>query len=162
MLSPGTKLLCYLNPFNPERLVICKEDGSFIGSLHLQTRAGWLDQDAILEQLKERAEMKADLDATVRPHLEGLMADRAEMKRTNDRLAAGKPVLPEDIAAARAESARDGVRTRKVNEIAAALGSDALSPSKLLPDEDADDMQDDCTPVSQAFSTSQFLTPNDD
>lgn len=162
VLSPGTKLLCYLNPFNPERLVICKEDGAFLGTLQLQTRAGWSDQAAILEQLKERAELKADLDTTVRPHLEGLMADRAEMKRNNERLATGKPVLPEEIAAARAESARDGVRTRKINEIGAAMGADALSPSNLLPDEDADDMQDDCTPASQPFSAAQFLNPTDD
>lgn len=162
VLSPGTKLLCYLNPFNPERLVICKEDGAFLGTLQLQTRAGWSDQDAILEQLKERAELKADLDATVRPHLEGLMADRAEMKRNNERLADGKPMLPEEIADARAESARDGVRTRKINEIAAAMGSDALSPSNLLPDEDAEDMQDDCTPVSSPFSAAQFLNPTED
>jgi hypothetical protein len=162
VLKPGTKLLCYLNPYAPERLVICKEDGSFLGTLYHRTRANWLDQTAIVEQLKERAEMKADLDTGVRPHLEGLIADRAEMKRTNERLADGKPVTAEEIAAARAESARDGVRTRKVNEIAAAMGSDALSPSNLLPDEDEDDLQDDCTPVSQAFSTSQFLTPNDD
>lgn len=162
VLSPGTKLLCYLNPFNPERLVICKEDGAFLGTLQLQTRAGWSDQDAILEQLKERAELKADLDTTVRPQLEGLMADRAEMKRNNERLAAGKPVLPEEIAAARAESARDGVRTRKINEIAAAMGSDALNPSNLLSDEDAEDMQDDCTPVSSPFSASQFLNPTHD
>jgi hypothetical protein len=162
VLKPGTKLLCYLNPFAPERLVICREDGAFMGTLLERTRAGFMDQDAILEQLKERAEMKADLDTGVRSHLEGLMADRAEMKRGNDRLANGQPVLPEEIAAARAESARDGVRTRKVNEIAAAMGADALNPSNLLPDIDADDMQDDCTPVSSHFSASQFLNPSDD
>ena len=117
MLSPGTKVLCYLNPFNAERLVICQEDGAFLGTLHQQTRAGWLDQEAILEQLKERAEIKADLDATVRPHLEGLIADRAEMKRTNARLAEGKPVLPEEIAAARVAAAEQGQRTAAANRL---------------------------------------------
>ena len=76
VLKPGTKLLCYLNPFAPERLVICREDGAFLGTLHLMTRAGFMDHEAILDQLKERAELKADLDCDVRPHLEGLM-DRA-------------------------------------------------------------------------------------
>ncbi len=162
ILKPGTKLLCYLNPYSPERLVICKEDGAFLGTLHQQTRAGWLDQGAILEQLKERAELKADMDTAVRPHLEGLMANRAEMKRNNDRLKDGKPVLPDEIAAARAESARGGVRTRKLNEIATAMGADALNSSNLLPDDDAEDMQDDCTPVSQLFSAAQFLNSTDD
>ncbi|NQX01364.1 hypothetical protein HQ447_11960, partial [bacterium] len=159
---PGTKLLCYLNPYAPDRLVICGEDGAFIGTLQEKSRADWLDQDAILEQLKERAELKADLDTGVRPHLEGLMSDRAEMKRNNQRLADGKPVLPEELAAARAESARGGVRTRKINEIAAAMGTAALDPSNLLPDDDAEDMQSDCTPISRTFSSAQFLNPTHD
>lgn len=162
VLSPGTKLLCYLNPFNPERLVICKEDGAFLGTLYQQSRAGWGDQDAILDQLKERAELKADLDTGVRPHLEGLMSDRAEMKRTNARLAEGKPVLPEELAEARSASAREGVRTRKINQIAAAMGTDALEPSNLLNRDDADDVQEPCTPASQMFSAAQFLNPTDD
>jgi len=123
------------------------------------TRAGFMDQGAILDQLKERSEMKADMDTAVRPHLEGVMRNRAEMKRVNERLANGKPVLPEEITEARAESARDGVRTRKINEIAAAMGTDALSPSNLLDQDDAEDMQDYCTPPSQPFSASQFLNP---
>ncbi len=117
VLSPGTKLLCYLNPYSPERLVICKEDGSYIGTLNQKTRAGWLDQDAILDQLKQRAEMKADMDTAVRPHLEGLMADRAEMKRHNQRLKDSKPVTPEEIAEARAEAGRKAARTAAANRL---------------------------------------------
>jgi hypothetical protein len=117
VLSPGTKLLCYLNPYAPERLVICKEDGAFLGTLNQQTRAGWLDQDAILDQLKQRAEMKADMDTAVRPHLEGLMADRAEMKANNQRLADGKPVTAEEIAEARAEAGRQAARTAAANRL---------------------------------------------
>ncbi len=163
VLKPGLKVLCYLNPFNPERLVICQEDGSYLGTLNQMTRAGFMDQAAILDQLKERAEMKADMDTAVRPHLEGVMRERAEMKRVNERLANGKPVLPEEVAAARAESARQGVRTRKIHEIADAMGSDALAPSNLLPPDDADDVQDLCTATAHPFSASQFLNqPTDD
>jgi len=117
VLKPGTKLLCYLNPYNASRLVICKEDGAFLGTLRETSRAGWLDQDAIVEQLKARAEMKADLDTAVRPHLEGLMADRAEMKRVNARLADGKAVLPEEIAEARSEAGQKGARTAAANRL---------------------------------------------
>ncbi len=162
VIQPGTKLLAYLNPFAPERLVICKENGAYVGTLDEMTRAGFMDTEAILEQVKGVSALKADLDTGVRPHLAGIMADRAAMKRNNERLADGKPTTKEEIAAARAASARDGVRTRKINEIAAAMGSDALSPSNLLPDEDADDMQDDCTPVSRPFSAAQFLNPTED
>lgn len=158
VLKPGTKLLCFLNPFNTSRLVICQEDGAFLGTLHEVPRAGWLDQDAILDQLKARAEMTADLDTSVRPHLAGLMAERAEMKRVNGRLANGQPVLPEEVAKARAESAREGVRTRKINQIAEAMGSDALDPSSLLNQDDAEDLQESCTATPQPFSAAQFLT----
>lgn len=103
--------------------------------------------------------MKADMDTAVRPHLEGLMADRAEMKRHNQRLADGKAVLADEIAEARAESARNGVRTRKVNEISQALGSEALTASNLLNHDDAEDLQESCTPSANPFSASQLLTP---
>jgi hypothetical protein len=162
VLNPGMNLLCYLNPFAPARLVVCREDGAFIGTLHQMTRAGFTDQDAILDQLKTRAAMKADMDTAVRPHLAGLIEDRKEMKRVNDRLANGKPVLPDEIAAARAESARNGVRTRKVNEISEAMGSAALDPANLLPEDDADDVQEPCTAAAQPFSASQFLNHETD
>lgn len=157
VLAPGTKLLCYLNPFACERLVICREDGAFLGTLLQQTRAGFMDTPAIIGQLKERAQLKADLDTGVRPHHEGLMAERAEMKRVNGRLADGLPVLPEEVAAARAESAREGVRTRKANEITKALGSDALNAALLL--DDAEDPQAPCMAAAGAFSAAQLLTP---
>lgn len=159
VLKPGLKVLCFLNPFNTERLVICQEDGSYLGTLNQMTRAGFMDQGAILDQLKERAEMKADMDTAVRPHLEGVMRSRTDMKRVNERLATGKPVHPEDVAEARAESARDGVRTRKINELVAAMGTDELNPSNLLNQDDAEDLQEPCTPPAQHFSASQFLNP---
>lgn len=159
VLKPGMKILCYLNPFAPERLVICREDGAFLGTLRQQTRAAFTDEASILEQMKARAALKADLDTGVRPHLAGQMAERAEMKRVNDRLAAGLPVLPEEVAAARAESARDGVRTRKANEVSTALGSAGLSAALLLGTADADDPQDHCTTHAGAFSAAQLLSP---
>jgi hypothetical protein len=157
VLKSGMPVLCHLNPFDTSKLIVCREDGAFLGTIYGQSRAGFSDQDAILDQLKARAEMKADMDTAVRPHFAGAMKDRALMKCINDRLANGKPVLPEEIAEARAEAARNGVRTRKVNEISAAIGSDALKPGNLLPTEDEDDLQADCTTDAGAFSAAQFL-----
>ncbi len=116
-LTTGTRLKCYLNPFDPSRLYICRADGSWLGVIHQKRRDNWLDHEAIKEQLAERVEMKADMDLEVRPHLEGLMRDRAEMKRTNDRLKDGKPVLPEEIAEARVAAGLKGVRTAAANRI---------------------------------------------
>lgn len=117
ILKPGTRLLAYLNPHLPEKLILCREDGSFLGTIHQNHRAGFMDTEAITAQLGMRAEMKADLDTAVRPALESLIDHRAEMKRTNDRLRDGKPVLPEEIADARSEAGRKAHRTAAANRL---------------------------------------------
>lgn len=115
-LKPGTELLCYLNPFNTGRLAICRMDGSFLGTLTQQTRAAFLDTAAIVGQLEERAKLKADLDASVRPHLAGEMARRGADRAWNGRLAAGAPVTPEELHQARSEAGLRGASTRRVAE----------------------------------------------
>jgi hypothetical protein len=116
VLRPGTELICYLNPFLPERMVICGPDGSFLGTLFEKPKADWMDEAAVLEQLKVRASMKADLDTEVRPHLESLGRRRQAMKKHNDRLAAGLPVTPEEIAEDRSAAAKRGVSTRRAKD----------------------------------------------
>jgi len=119
VLSTGTELLCYLNPFNPDRLAICRPDGSFLGTLTRQPRAAFHDSAAILSQLEERAKLKADLDSAVRPHLAGLITERQAMKRHNDRLAAGQPVTPDEIRVARTAAGQQGQRTAAANRLQA-------------------------------------------
>jgi hypothetical protein len=116
-LHAGTQVLAYLNPFDPERLAICREDGSYIGTLTRMTRATWHDHEAIVDQLKERAALKADLDTAVRPHLSSLIEQRGEMKRVNDRLAAGKPVHPDDVREARRQAGFKGLETAAKNRL---------------------------------------------
>jgi hypothetical protein len=116
-LKPGTKLLCYLNPFDTSVLYVCRADGSWLGVLHERPRIGWLDQEAIMAGLHERSELKADMDLSVRPHLDSLIRDREAMQRTNKRLAEGKPVLPEEIAEARTEAGRKARRTAAANRL---------------------------------------------
>ena len=137
VLATGTELLCYLNPFNPDRLAICRPDGSFIGTLTRQTRASFLDQAAIVSQLEERAKLKADLDSAVRPHLAGLIGERQAMQRHNDRLASGKPVTPEEIHQARHESGLKAASTRRLNDWADEMPEDM--PADLLQDPCSDD-----------------------
>jgi len=161
VIQPGTELLCYLNPYDCERLVVCRPDGAFLGTLRQQPRAGFMDQASIVCQLKDRAELRADLETGVRPYLQPLMDEREEMKRVNDRLAKGEPVLPDEVAAARAESAREGVRTRKANAITTALGGDALATALLLGTDDEEDLQSPCMAAANPFSASQLLTPTE-
>jgi hypothetical protein len=162
VLSPGTKVLAYLNPYDCERLIVCREDGGFMGTLWQQGRAGFTDHEAIVAQMKNRAELKADLDTGVRPHMQPLVDERAEMRRVNDRLAKGLPVLPDEVAAARAESAREGVRTRKANEITTALGGDALATALLLDTDDEDELQEPCMAAVSRFSLSELLADDED
>lgn len=119
VLSTGTDLLCYLNPFNPDRLAICRPDGSFIGTLTRQSRAAFHDSAAIVRQLEERAKLAADLDSAVRPHLAGEMASRQEMKRNNDRLSTGLPVTPDEIREARTAAGQQAHRTAAAKRLQA-------------------------------------------
>lgn len=116
-LKPGTKLRIYLNPFDTTRLYVCRADGSWLGVLHEMTRAAFTDTEAIIGQLHERAEMKADMDLEVRPHLEGLIHHREGIKRVNDRLDKGKPVTPDEIAAARSDAGHKAQRTAAENRL---------------------------------------------
>lgn len=118
-LKAGTKVRCYLNPYDTSKLYVCRADGSWLGVLYERTRAGFLDHEQIMAQLHERAEITADLNLGVRPHLEGTIQRRTEMKRVNDRLAEGKAVLPEEIAEARSEAGRKGQRTAAANRLQA-------------------------------------------
>lgn len=162
VLLPGTKVLCYLNPYDCERLIVCRENGGFLGTLRQQTRAGFMDTEAIVCQLKDRAELKADLDTGVRPHLQPLMDERAKMKNVNDRLAKGLPVLPDEVAAARQESTRAGVRTRKANEITTALGGDALATALLLDTAYEDELQEPCMASASPCSLHELLADCED
>jgi hypothetical protein len=162
VLLPGTKVLCYLNPYDCDRLIVCREDGGFLGTLRQPPRAGFMDTEAIVSQLKGRAELKADLDTGIRPYMQPLMDERAEMRRVNDRLANGEPVLPDEVAAARAVAARAGVRTRKANEITTALGGDALATALLLDTADEDDLQDPCMAAASPCSLHELLADCED
>jgi hypothetical protein len=114
VLATGTELLCYLNPFNTDRLAICRTDGSFIGTLTRQTRASFVDQAAIVSQLEERAKLKADLDSSVRPHLAGLLGERQSMQRHNDRLSNGEALTEHER---RSAGAVQGQRTAAANRL---------------------------------------------
>jgi hypothetical protein len=142
-INPGTELLCYLNPFMPDRLAVCRMDGSYIGTLNKIERAAFQDQTAILAQLKERSALKADLDSSVRPHVAGLIEDRSAMQRHNARLMDGKPVTPEEIQSARSAAGTQAHRTAAANRLqthGAPIDWDNYNPE---PDEEIRNAWDD-------------------
>lgn len=145
-LKPGTRLRCYLNPFDTSKLYVCRADGSWLGVLLNRTRGAWGDTEALMGQLHERAEIKADLDLEVRPHLQGLIQQRGEMDRVNKRLRDKKPTLPEEIAAARSAAAMQGQRTAAANRLqgmAEDIDWDATSAHDIGPDSLVTTAEDD-------------------
>lgn len=140
VLRPGLKLQAFLNPFLPDKLIVCREDGAFIGALSRIHRAHVADHEAILGQLKQRAELKSDLDTAVRPHLQPLARQRAEDTRHNERLAQGLPVTPEDMRDARSASAR---QSHKVSFGRAVAAENArLAAETQNPEPEAEDWSD--------------------
>lgn len=118
-LRPDLELLAYFNPQRPDVLALCDMDGRYIGTINATTRAPFLDREAIELRLGERAALKADLDAPARAAMAGTIAARQSMRDTNERLAAGRAVTPEERAAARSQSALQGQRTAAAHRLQA-------------------------------------------
>ncbi len=118
-LSHGTKLLAYPNPINPDELTICHPDGGFLGVLHRTVRAASFDTAAKIRQLEVRAQVERDLSVPLRLRLAGVAEDRTKREGTNQRLLDGKPVHPDDVAAARREAGLKAAQTAAGNRLAA-------------------------------------------
>ena len=161
-LKVDQEFRCYLNPFLPEKLVVCDLDGRFIGTLHERTRCAWNDADAITTQLSQRAEIKADLDSGVRPHMAGLADQRAADAETNRRLADGRAVTDEERTAERSEAGQRGARTRKDRALRRAIEARGMTAEALREDTSETDLQDHCTDTANPFDPSQLLTPDED
>lgn len=116
-LSAGTELLCYPNPINPDELVVCHPDGSYLGILYRTVRAAAFDTAAKLEQLEVRAQVERDLSVPLRHRLAGIAEERKAREAHNDRVLKGAPVTPEEIAEARREAGLKGAKTAAENRL---------------------------------------------
>jgi hypothetical protein len=87
-LTEGSRYLTYLNPFTPDHLVVCRENGGYLGTARAISRArlGNAEEEAKLLALQRK------LTAADRTDLQRIGADRireqAEMIKTNAGIAA--------------------------------------------------------------------------
>ena len=86
----GEKYSVYLNPFAPQRLVVCDEKLRYLGTAHLQDRIPWLEKEAAAVQIAKAKRAEA-------PSLENLARRGAaqnrrmiEMRENNAAVVTGK------------------------------------------------------------------------
>lgn len=118
-LAPGDQVLCYLNPFSPDAMVIADTKGSVIGRLTRFIRPTAGDTSAIyphihrIERLRNRLSIPSELGAA------SLMEERSKMLDLRKALQNGDPITPEEkaeaLSDARSNSARLGQSTRRSN-----------------------------------------------
>jgi len=141
-LSPGDAVLCHLNPFRPDTLIVCDQDGVMIGTAHRIERAAPSNSELAHELLAERAMLAADLDAPVRMAFQTVADRRREMQEHNaDLLArakeAGFVAKPADTPKqqTRADERRNASATRIGRAVAASRPQESCT-------DDADEVED--------------------
>lgn len=82
----GQDLLCYWNPFIPDKLIIHDCAGNYRGTLWQNTAAEAWNYDRTLEQFEVRSQLKHDLTLQTRDELRDVAATRTANERHNDRI----------------------------------------------------------------------------
>lgn len=117
-LQPGDKLMCFLNPLQPDTLLVCDQKFAFLGTVTRNVRIGRND-DQVTALFEQRARLKATLDAPVRRAMQPVADRRDAVRRLNDDLIARtkEPDLQSPDIRKRAEAAEKGRRTRAGNNL---------------------------------------------
>jgi hypothetical protein len=131
----GQELLCFHNPFIPEKLIIHDLNGNYRATLYQNTAAEAWNYERTLEQLEVRSQVRHDLSLQTRDEMRDVTATRTANEAHNDRLIKGQPVTPEEIAAARSESANQAVSTRRHRSWAEHLDQDQVNDA-IAPEND--------------------------
>jgi len=106
-LSPGDELLCHLNPFNPDSLIVLDQRGVFIGRAARRPDDVLPNSEIAEDLLKARALLTADLDAPVHAAFQTVAERRREVRESNEAWEKEmKDVTPDDSAAAQPRPAR--------------------------------------------------------
>jgi hypothetical protein len=91
-LSPGDNVLAYVNPFDLDRLLICDQQGTYIGSVVRSVRVG-RDRETLELMFRERARMANNLEGPVRAAMAPLAAQRKDIKANNDEVIATEKAM---------------------------------------------------------------------
>jgi hypothetical protein len=106
ILQEGSKFLTYLNPHNPDRLILTDARGRYLGGLDRQHTPTRSDVQAVHRQLAQARHEEAERLAPVSARALPIVKARTEMHRHNLAIADRQPVTPEEIQSARATRER--------------------------------------------------------
>jgi len=85
-LQPGDNLLCHLDPFRPDELIVLDQGGMIIGMTPRRPDYVPCNSELAHELLGSRARMAADIGAPVRAALQPLANRRADVRESNTAL----------------------------------------------------------------------------
>ncbi len=85
-LQPGDKLLCHLDPFRPDELIVMDQQGVPIGMTPRRPDDVPSNSEIAKELLGARALMTADMGAPVRAAFQSVAERRREVRETNEAL----------------------------------------------------------------------------
>lgn len=148
-LRDGEKFLAFANPFAPECLFLLDANDRYLGHCMLEQRVTPTDRTGLMIAASQKAQRNAEILEPVRIRHAEKVNQARHLRDHNRKVIDGDPVTAEEIAEARSESAMKGVRTRRGNAIADAIGEEGMDPANLLSDRDEDHEE----PVAQTDST---------
>jgi hypothetical protein len=152
-LSPGDRVLCHLNPFFPDSLIVLDQHGAPIGIAARIPDDVASNVDLAQDLFAARALQTADADAPVRAAFQGVAERRREVKAHNEGL---RDAANGIVRQTPAQKASDSKHRNRVAQTAASVDtSEALdawsnnttsSPSPSTPEEPTD--TDDYNPFA--------------
>lgn len=138
-LRDGEKFMAFANPFAPDSLFLLDARDRYLGHCELVQRVTATDRTALMAAAGQKAKRNAEILEPLRIRHAEQVNDARQMRDHNRRVIDGDAVTAEEITEARQASARNAVRTRKANEITAAIGDEGMDPANLMPDPCSDD-----------------------
>ncbi|MCW1883986.1 helix-turn-helix domain-containing protein [Luteolibacter flavescens] len=117
-LSPGDQVLCHLNPFAPDSLIVLDQHGAPIGIAARIPDDVASNADLAQDLLAARALQTADADAPVRAAFQGVAERRREVKAHNEGL---RDAAAGIVRQTPAEKASDTKRRNRVQQTASSV-----------------------------------------
>lgn len=107
-LPTGQQVLCYLSPLDDHNMVVCEQDGTYLGQLRRIVRTNPADVQGVIRQLGERSRHQAAVRADEAEHYATIIEKRQADARHNRTLIDDHQTPPEEKKAARARTGAQG------------------------------------------------------
>ena len=124
LIAPGTELKLYLNPFNPDLILVCDQNHAAIGLADRLQASCRLDEEGVLRQIGKVAQVRNELSLDARERDEGLATHRQALKEHNRRIIDGEPTDESERRSIAGKKAADTRHTNKVKQYASTIDTD--------------------------------------